>query len=400
MKKIHYFNGKISHSFITLYVGKMIIMSAIGLVGLFLPIFLFEIFKFNINYVIFYYLIGYLSYGLLVAYGIRILNKIGLARSLRLSVFLGALFYLIFYFLFINKEKSIILITLSVVVLVLFRILYWTPYRTDLAKFTNKKNRAKELSLLKGTNKLILVIMPIIAGLIISHFDYGILFIITVLLYLFSGIPYIALPRTKEKFSWSYFQTWRKFFSEKRKKIILAYMADGGENVVGVVIWPIFIWQLLHGNYFKVGALSTLVMGVAIILQLLAGEYIDKFSKEKLLHWGSAFYALGWIAKIFIITTFQIFVVSSYHTLARIFLKTPFDTLTYELAADQGHYVDEFTVLHEMAISLGRTAMCILLLIFLLFFNIQWTFILAALTSLLFNLLHSDKEIVDIMSRV
>ena len=397
---MHYFKGKISHSFITLYIGKIIIMSAIGLAGLFLPIFLFEIFKFNINYVISYYLAGYLLYGLLVAYGVRILNKIGFARSLRLSIFFGALFYFIFYFLFINKENSIILIALSVVVLVLFRIFYWTPYRTDLAKFTNEKNRAKELSLLKGTNKLILIIMPIIAGFIISHFNYGVLFIITILLYLLSGIPYLTLPRTREKFSWGYFQTWRKFFSEKRKKIILAYMADGGENVIGVVIWPIFIWQLLHGNYFKVGALSTLIMGVAIILQLLTGEYMDKFSREKLLHWGSVFYALGCIAKIFIITTFQIFIVSSYHTLARIFLKTPFDTLTYELAADQGHYVDEFTVLHEIAINLGRSAMCILLLVFLLFFNIQWTFILAALTSLLFNLLHSDKEVANIMLRV
>jgi len=164
-------------------------------------------------------------------------------------------------------------------------------------------------------------------------------------------------------------------------------MADGAEQIVGIVIWPIFIWELLSGDLFKVGAISSLIVAVSIILQLVIGKYTDKMNKNKLLRFGSIFYSLGWIVKIFIATSFQIFITSTYHNLARIFIRTPFDVLTYEKAADSGHYVDEFTVIHEIAMNLGKVLMLILVLVVSLFFGIQWTFILAALAALFFNFL-------------
>ena len=43
---------------------------------------------------------------------------------------------------------------------------------------------------------------------------------------------------------------------------------------------------------------------------------------------------------------------STYHN-CRVFAKTPFDALNYDIAADHGHYVDEYTVIREMAIAIG-----------------------------------------------
>ena len=76
---------------------------------------------------------------------------------------------------------------------------------------------------------------------------------------------------------------------------------------------------------------------------------------------------------------------------ANIFTKTPFDALTYEKAADQGHYVDEYTVIHEMAIQYGKVLMLLFVLFLTLFFNIEWTFILAALASLAMNFLATEE---------
>jgi len=113
----------------------------------------------------------------------------------------------------------------------------------------------------------------------------------------------------------------------------------------------------------------------------------SKISKEKAVHWGSALYAFGWIIKIFITTAFQLFIVGAYHSITSILLRTPFDVLTYEIASDQGHYVDEFTVLREMAINLGRTMMAILIILISFYFAIQWVFILAAMATVVLNLL-------------
>ena len=394
-----YFDDKISHGFVSLYTGKMIVMIGTGLLGIFLPIFLFNLFDKNFQLTILYFGTGYILYALFVAFGTGFLNKFGFRRALRISAFLGALFYAIFYF--ISQENFIYLLPFSLLVLTVFRIFYWIPYHVDFAKFTDKKNRGREVSAISATRNVIGVFVPLVAGFIISRFNFDVLFIIVIILYLISFIPYLTIPHTKEKFSWSYLETWKQFFSKKRRETILAFMADGAEEVVGFIVWPIFIFQLLNGDYFKVGAISTLIIGVVIVLQLALGKYIDvKKQKEKILYWGSALYSLGWIIKIFIVTAFQLFVVGAYHSLARIFTRTPFDALTYEIAADEGHYVDEFTVLHEMAIQTGKFLMAGMIIIVSLFFVIQWTFILAAAAVIFLNLLRAkNKETIPSLIR-
>lgn len=392
-----YFKGRISRGFVSLYSGRMVLRIAGALLGLFLPIFLYELFDLNLKYVIYYYLIGNLLYGFSVAWGAKYLDKVGLKRSLLISIFWGAIYYFIFYLLDQISSDSdwlLALIILSLVFLTIHRLMYWVPLHTDLAKFTNKKNRARQLSLMEATTVFLGAIMPLLAGWILFRHSYDVLFLIAIIVYFISLIPFTTLPKTKEIFSWTYLQTWKEFFSRGRRKTVLAYAGDGAESVAGVIIWPIFIWELLAGNYFEVGALSSLIVSVTVILQLFVGKFTDLSNKKNILKYGTLFYALGWIFKIFIVTAFQIFITSTYHNLARIFTRTPFDTLNYEKAADQGHYIDEYTVIHEMAVQFGKALMSVFILILILFFSIQWTFILAALASLTLNLL-ADDELVE-----
>jgi len=388
--KPKYFEGPVSHGFVSLYTGKLVIIIASGLLGLFLPIFLYNLFHQNFRLMVVYYASGYLFYGLMVALGAKFLNKFGFRRSLRISVVLGALFYTVFYF--IDQTNYFFLIPLSVLTIVLFRLFYWLPYNIDFAKFTDKNNRGRELSILMATNLIISIFIPLLAGFIITKFSYDVLFIIVIILFLISGFSYTTLPRTEEKFSWTIKETWQCFFSKERRRIIFAYLADGAESVVGIVVWPIFIFQILKGNYLEVGAISTFIIGLTVIVQLVFGKYVDKKNKEKIIHLGSILYSIGWILKIFITTALQIFVVGVYHSIVSIFIRTPFDALTYEIAADQGHYVDEFTVLYEMALNFGRVLMAILIILISLFFTLQWIFALAAIVALLLNLLRAKDS--------
>jgi hypothetical protein len=91
------------------------------------------------------------------------------------------------------------------------------------------------------------------------------------------------------------------------------------------------------------------------------------------------------------VSSFQIFITATYHNLSKIFIRTPFDVLTYEMAADEGHYVDEFTVIHEIAVSLGKAGMLLLVLFVSMFVSLQWTFILGALSALLYNTIEFNK---------
>ena len=175
---------------------------------------------------------------------------------------------------------------------------------------------------------------------------------------------------------------------------MIAYMADGAENWIGGVLWPIFIWQLLNGQYLAVGVVSSAITLVAVILKLIIGDYTDKISKRKLMRVGSALYSAGWIAKMVISTAFQIFLASTYHNFALILMRTPFDALMYEKMADSGHFIDEYSTLREMYLQMGRVVIILTIMILLNYLSLNLVFFLAAVASLLVNLLpkHSVYE--------
>ena len=121
---------------------------------------------------------------------------------------------------------------------------------------------------------------------------------------------------------------------------------------------------------------------------MIVGEYSDKLSKKKILKLGTALYAIGWIFKIFVFTGFQIFIASTYHNFAEIVMRTPYDALMYDKAADSGKMVDEYNTMREIALNFGRI-LIILLIIAGFYFtgDLTLSFILAAVTSLLINLI-------------
>jgi len=384
MHKFHYLNNKLSSGFVSLFSGRMLQFAANGFIGLFLPIYLFINFNFQIKYVLLWYVVGHLLYLVVLPIGAQFLNKFGLRRSLRVSVFFDALVYVS---IFMIAKDPVLYSIISLFLLTFSRMSFWLPFHVDFAKFTDKHDRGKEVSLIWATKSFLGIIMPIISAYLITYYGFNMVFIIAILLYLSAGIPFLALPRTREKFEWKYWETIKRFFSKENRSLVWANMANGAENSVSMIIWPIFIWQLLDGDYAAVGVLSSLIVLIGVILQLIVGKYTDIFNKRKLLHWGSFFYAMGWLMKIFVLTGYQIFLAGAYHKFAQIFKNTPFDTLNYEILADQGHYVDEYTVIKELAVQLGKILILLFALIVALNFGLNWTFVLAALASLLVNFL-------------
>lgn len=380
-----YLQTSLSASVTALYSNIVINEIGSGLVGLFMPIFLWEKFG-RLDYVLFYFLIIHLIYSLTVIFGARLMSKLGQKTAMIISMPFKVLFYLCLYYLALGYPVWIFVI-LMIIMIEIHMMMFWVPYHSDFAQFTNKKDRGRVIGFLSSISSLVSIFVPIISGWIIYNYDFDVLFLIVIILIAVSVLPLFMVSPTYEKFSFSFLETWRQFFKKKNRPMTLSFFSIGIENMIGGIIWPIFIFQLLAGNFLKVGVISSVIILSTIILQLVMGSYTDKFNKYKLLKWGSGLYALGWILKAFVLTGWQIFVVSAYHNFAAIIMQTPFSAITYEKAADSGHYVDELTVLREIALNLGRVVGAIILIVVINFVGLQWTFILAALASLFINMI-------------
>ena len=123
------------------------------------------------------------------------------------------------------------------------------------------------------------------------------------------------------------------------------------------------------------------------------GRYLDRIGeKGRALKAGSILYAFGWIVKIFVVTAFHVFIAGLYHKITKVVTDTSYDAIFYELAADQGHFVDEFTVLGEMAIQIGKIIAMGLVATLALFVGLEWTFLIGAVASLAFTALSIKEE--------
>jgi len=372
--------------------------------GLFLPIFLYQFFALSLSWVIVYYLISDLLYASLVAVGCRqIMNRLGIKRSLQISVLFGAAFYATFFLInryilqggqLVDNHQLWWLIP-TIFFSLFFWLTHWIPFHTNVAKLTEHNIRASQLSFMEATMMALGAVMPIIAGLALEYLGYSTLFFLAVSIYLISLIPFSQLPQVKEKFSWTYKETWRRLLSKKMRGSVLAYAGDGAESVVGAIIWPIFIWQLLSGNYLQVGAISSVIILATIVLQIMVGGLMDNLPSRRWLRYGTILYAFGWILKALVNSAFQVFLFSTYHNLSRVFARTSFDALNYDIAADQGHYVDEYTVIREMAIVFGKALMCLFIILISPFLALRYLFLVAALASLLMSLLKPDQLVND-----
>ncbi|MFT7645239.1 MAG: MFS family permease, partial [Candidatus Paceibacteria bacterium] len=366
--------------------------SAAAILGIFVPIFLYETFGQEFHYVGLYYALIALLFVIFLVPAMHISNRIGFTKSLILAGFFNIIVFSIMYYL--TPGNLDILVGFLLVAITGFKVFHWVPYNVDFTLFTTKEDRGRQVSLTFATTAFLGIIGPIIGGYVIVNSGYNILFSIAVILLIVSTISYIFVPETNTNYDWSFMETWKKFFSRKYRPMMVSEFASGAEATVSIVVWPIFLYDLLSGDVLEIGALSAVIVSATIIIQLFIGNRFDLhgLSKKRTLQIGSSLYALGWIIKIFILSAAHVFFVGLFHNLARIFTKTPFMAIMYDMSGDQGDYVDEFTVLRELALHMGKIFSLLAISVLTLFIPLAWTFMIAAIASIALNFIHSSHS--------
>lgn len=389
MKRLSLSGGTHKSGFVELFISKRLIQGlATAMLALFTPIFLYETTGESMGIVGLFYLSVSLGYALFLVPAMKFTNVIGFSKALSLAALFSVCQYSILYFM--NDENVWSLLVPLAVAIVGFRLWHWVPYHVDFTEFTKGGSRGKDVSLMLATIAFMGVIGPILAGFIIKNAGYNVLFGIGVLLMAAASVSYLFVPETHERFTWSYSETFKNVFSKKFRPLLWSEFASGIETIVNLVAWPVFLYVVFNGNVLEVGALSTVIVGVTIVIQLMVGKHLDKAkdNNAKTLKVGSMLYAIGWVIKIFVLSATQIFFIGLYHNVTKIFTKTPYNALLYDISGEQGRYVDEFTVMKEMTHHFGRAVGLVAIIGLTFFYSVEWTFLIAAVASLLLNMIY------------
>ncbi|MBM5789621.1 MFS transporter [Candidatus Parcubacteria bacterium] len=381
----HHHRRSFAHlgAFPTLATNRLLGFVGSSLVGVFLPIFLFEFFDLSLAAVLLFFAIDFAVKIPFLVPAARFFSTRGLTRAMMIGTGGLVLFYWMLYLLDAGSRMSpYLLLAVAIAGAALNAALYWSPYHIDFAKFADKQKRGTQLGMFYGIQRLLSVAAPVAGAALIVRFGYHASFITGLLLTLASLIPLMFLPPHRVTYEFGYLESFRKLFSRNYRAMSFSMMAFGAENIVGAVVWPIFLFVVFGGSYLEVGAVASALVVVALIMEYIVGKETDRYSPGRVLKLGSWMNALGWLSKAFVETLSGVFTASTFHSVGAILMRTPLDTLTYEQAADSGHYIDEYTVLREMALSLGRAAMLLILIPLTVYFSIAASFVVAAIISL------------------
>lgn len=382
---------KINKNLFNLFLVSQLHTIGQSLVGIFGVIFVYEKYNFSLELTLIFYFLFHLIAFLAIPIGAMSINKFGIKKSIILGKILLLFYYLMFIFF---QPYNIFFLSALFLVGAFGTGLYWVPYHVNFAKLTDKNTRGTQIGMLGSTIAIISIVIPVSAALIITKLGYNYLFIATAIFYLLSIIPILKIDHANENYSFKYFETFSKLFDEKYRKDFLIYILEGAESIISVIIWPIMIFLLLDKKYEAVGITTSLIVLGTVILNLLLGKATDKFEKNKMIKIASFLNAIGWFLKIFVHTAFDIFITSVYHDFSRIFLNVPYQAFYYEKWADNGHFVDEYTVIREEGLRIGKMIMTAFILFMIIVFKIDIKYILifGIISFSLLGVLIQDKK--------
>jgi MFS transporter, YQGE family, putative transporter len=389
-----YKRTKISKGLALLYTNRTLGSVAGSLLALFLPVFWYIHFDLSLVTILLLYVWNFGLQMFFVIPGAKVMSKLGIRRSIIYSTPFVCLFYICLFYIEVNVLWMALLAYLF---LNIYKAMYWVPYHTSFASFSHSGRRGREMSLLILMSDVIQIFVPLVSSFLIVAFGFNYLFVLVVIIQILSIVPLVTMAEVNEKFTWTTKRTVQEIFHKKNRSLFWAYFGDGVQSMVGGVIWPIFIWILFDESYRSVGLITAVVILVSMILRLFVGDMTDKYDQNKVLRLGTFLYSIGWVLKVFVVTAFHVFIISAYHNLAAIILRTPFDASMYDKSADWGHFMDEYTVVREMVLNIGRVVSLGIMIVLATYLPINYTFIIAAIASLLMNaMLHQvdyDKTI-------
>jgi hypothetical protein len=314
-------------------------------VSLFEPIYLYSL-GFSLSQILLFYLAVYVGYFFLLPIGAKFTYHLGLHHAMLLSSPFLVVYYLSLYAI----KFHWLFIILAIFSLILQKILYWPAFHSEVVNFGSDGERGKEISTLSSLSYLSAFLGPAFGGVMIAAIGFPALFAVAAMLIIASNIPLITLPEIRRVADFNYFAAMKRLVEPGMRRFTLA-MFGYGEELILMVIWPIYIFLVLKG-YAATGAVVSLSLILSTVAILYIGRLSDLRGCRGLLKTGVIFTAASWIGRLFLRTNLGIFGADGFYRVARNLLGIPLASLVYARA--RAGQVMETIIAFEMALAVGK----------------------------------------------
>jgi len=286
-----------------IYLNQIIQTLAVSLIGIFIPIYLFEI-GFDLIMIINYYMVfslGVIFFSFLTA---KISARIGLKHTIFLSTIPLITIYILLQFL--GHYNMYSLFYLIPIIQGMWSSLYWIPLHSEFVKNSHKLHEGNEIGNLLAFPKLVATFAPFFGAVILKAMGFDVLFIMVIALIMLSVAPLFLTGDSKKRFNFDM----EKFRWILPKNLHIHLFAEGILFVVEVLIWPLLVYFLFR-DIMGIGILATITSIGVIAFTFVVSRYANTASnKRNLMRIGGIFYGLVLVARAFVTNMSEVYILS------------------------------------------------------------------------------------------
>ena len=317
----HFFHFFKNRELNEMYVSISIRSFALALIGVFIPIYFYTK-GYSLTAIFLFYIIQSLSHITFSIPAAKISSRYGIKHSMLFSVpFLILFFFLLYSLDTFNWPLPVLSIFAG-----LSTALFWIPYHIDFAKFTDRKNRGKQIGFSGIVASLFSIAGPILGAVLLTLVGFKMLFITVSALLFVSIIPLFFSKEVHQPVGFSL----RGFFEGQRARDVVSFLGHGIESKMSAIVWPLFVFIFIFGEkYTSLGIVSSLTIGIAFISTIFIGKFSD-MRRTAVLKVGSIMNSGVWIARSFIVTPLQVFVTDAFYGMSNTTMHIPFDAKNYD----------------------------------------------------------------------
>lgn len=313
-----------------------------------------------------------------------IFRKIGYQRSFVFAFLLRSLFFISMFF----AKQSIWFLLPALVLDAVNGQLFWGGYYSLLSKDARRKNMGKDMGFLYTLLQIVAVISPAISGFIAYLMGIEVLFLIGLLLMLFSSVLAVQMDSHKVSNTVSYkeFFEWihETRFVQLGASFIGKYVYDAS-----IYIWPLYIFLLL-GSVDKVGYLYTVSLFLAMVFTYFTGNYIDHHKSKKPFYYSGGALSVITMIRTQVVSVWGIAFVDMFDKLISNVYNIYFDTMF--MIRGKGHSSDSFFIYREMMLNIATVLFWSFVGIFFVFFSGWKALYILASVGVLVGLLMKESK--------
>jgi MFS family permease len=368
-----------------LYASYGILNFALGLISIFIPIYLYQL-GYSVTTILFFFFLNSVSFVIFSYWGARIVARLGVKHAMLTTIPIFIAFFLGLRFI----QDFPILFFILPILRSLKMILYNYSFHLNFIQHSDRKHRGREVSIMQAMEVTAGIISPFLGGVIIKYYSFPVLFIAGSVILLLAMVPLFLTKDTYEKITFDKKNLILGIFKKENLNFIYSFSGYAIESWIGMIIWPIFLFTLF-ANVASIGAITSITTLLTFVIFYFVGKATDRKDKRKLLRFGTILYFFGWVGRIFVSGFSSMLFIDTYKNLTQHIVMIPWSVCAYDIAAKRNYF--KFIIQREIIFNISRALVLLgLMLVFFLTDNYAFTisFLVAAFFSLFYVALNKE----------